>query len=251
MPIIVPYLMGGLGNWLFQIAMAVKLGGNNVILSHVHCSRSPHSQVDYFSTILRKFAQGIVNIRLITLAEGPKLRPFTSPPVIQTNTMLRGYFQRWTNVPVGFREMLSFDNPILLEKYPTLKDSCFLHVRGGDYVGDSLHDVGLGKRYYPSTIQFMKDSGITHFSVFTNDKDYCSKQEFLKNIEYTVIEENEIDSLYLMTQCKAGITANSSFSWWGAFLNPDRRICVPSRWFNDIEYFIDGYFFPGTYVHHT
>ena len=147
--------------------------------------------------------------------------------------------------------MLVFENPELLAKYPKLKDSCFLHIRGGDYVGHPLHDVGLGKRYYPSTIKFMKDSGITHFSVFTNDTNYCAQQGFLKDVDYTVINENEIDSLYLMTQCKAGITANSSFSWWGAYLNPDRRICLPSRWFNDTEYYIDGYFFQGTYIYHV
>jgi hypothetical protein len=95
----------------------------------------------------------------------------------------------------------------------------------------------------------MKEKGITHFSVFTNDRGYCEKQEYLKDLDYEIIDENELDTLYLMTQCKAGITANSSFSWWGAYLNPNRPLCIPSKWFNDVEYFIGGYFFPGCYVH--
>lgn len=243
--------MGGLGNWLFQAATSIMWGGKDVILSPLHCARSPHSSIDYFATVFQKFPCGFVNLPLIRLDEPPKLHLFAATPKLHNNTLLVGYFQNWKNVPPGFRDMLVFENPDLLGKYPQLKDSCFLHIRGGDYIGHWLHDVGLGKQYYATSIQMMKDAGITHFSIFTNDKDYCTKQEFLKDIEYTVIEENEIDSLYLMSQCKAGITANSSFSWWGAFLNPDRRICMPSRWFNDIEYYTDGYFFPGTYVHHV
>jgi len=248
MTIVVPYLMGGLGNWLFQVAVAVMWGGNNAVLSPLHCARSPHSPIDYFTTIFQKFSRGSVNLHLHRVEERPKLHPFASPPKLTTNTLLFGYFQHWNTIPTGFRDMLVFENPAILAKYPGLKDTCFLHVRGGDYIGHWLHDVGLGKRYYPSAIQSMKDAGITKFSVFTNDKDYCAQQEFLKDIDYTVIEENELDSLYLMTECKAGITANSSFSWWGAYLNPNRRICVPGRWFNDLEYWNDGYFFPGTYV---
>jgi len=248
MPIIVPYLMGGLGNWLFQVAAAIQWGGKNVILSPLHCARSPHSSIDYFATVFQKFPRGIVNLPLNRLEEPPKLYPFATAPKLHDNTLLVGYFQNWKNIPSGFRDMLVFQNPALLEKYPRLKDSCFLHVRGGDYVGHWLHDVGLGKRYYAASIQMMKDAGISHFSVFTNDKNYCAQLGFLKDVDYTVIDENEIDSLHLMSECKAGITANSSFSWWGAYLNPNRRICVPGKWFNDPEFCIDGYFFPGTHV---
>ena len=65
--------------------------------------------------------------------------------------------------------MLVFENPALLEKYPNLPESCFLHIRGRDYVGHWLHDVGLAKQYYPATIQFMKDAGIKVW-VLTGDK---------------------------------------------------------------------------------
>jgi hypothetical protein len=249
MGIVVPYLMGGLGNWLFQVAAAIMFAGKDVILSQVHCARSPHSPIDYFSTIFKKFPHGIVNLLLTKVEEPPKLHPFASPPSMRMHTLLFGYFQNWKTVPAGFRDMLDFENPSLLTKYPGIADSCFLHVRGGDYVGHWLHDVGLGKRYYPSAIQSMKDAGITRFSVFTNDRDYCLSQGVLKDLDYEFIDENEIDSLYLMSQCKAGIMANSSFSWWGAYLNPNRPICIPSKWFNDAEYMIDGYFFPGCYVH--
>jgi hypothetical protein len=253
MVVVIPYLMGGLGNWLFQVA-AVTLWGkdHSVILSHKHSHRSPHSSTDYFSTILRKFEQGNVVVPLNQINEPPKLRALLPEPIhIRENTLFVGYFHNWNYVPPGFRDMLTFENPALLVKYPKLSESCFLHVRGGDYVGHWLHDIGLAKRYYPSTIQLMKEKGITRFSVFTNDREYCKKQEYLKGIDYEIIDENELDTLYLMTQCRAGITANSSFSWWGAYLNPNRPLCLPSRWFNDLEFTLDGYFFPGCYIHNV
>ncbi len=253
MVVVIPYLMGGLGNWLFQVA-AVALWGkdHSVVLSHNHCERSPHSSTDYFTTILRNFTQGNVQIPMNRIDEGPKLFLMKTPQTTITgNTLFVGYFHNWKYVPLGFRNMLVFENPALLEKYPKLPESCFLHVRGRDYVGHWLHDVGLAKQYYPATIQFMKEGGITRFSVFTNDREYCEKQEYLKDLDYEIIDENELDTLYLMTQCKAGITANSSFSWWGAYLNPNRPLCLPSRWFNDLEYMLDGYFFPGCFVHNV
>jgi hypothetical protein len=249
MVLVIPYLMGGLGNWLFQVAAVTSWGkDHSVVLSHNHCQRSPHSSTDYFTTILRNFTQGNVDIPLHRIDEVPKLFPMKTP-VITSNTLFVGYFQNWKYIPSKFRSMLAFENPAVLEKYPKLSESCFLHIRGRDYLGHWLHDVGLAKQYYPSAIQFMKEKGITRFSVFTNDREYCEKQEYLKDLDYEIIDENELDSLYLMTQCKAGITANSSFSWWGAYLNPDRPLCIPSKWFNDAEYCIDGYFFPGCYVH--
>lgn len=252
MVVVIPYLMGGLGNWLFQVAAATLWGkDHSVILSHKHSQRSPHSSADYFTTILRNFKQGNIDTPLNQINERPKLLPLHEPIHIRENTLFVGYFHSWKYVPTGFRDMLTFENPALLEKYPKLSESCFLHVRGGDYVGHWLHDVGLTKRYYPSTIQFMKEKGITRFSVFTNDREYCEKQEYLKDLDYEIIDENELDTLYLMTQCKAGITANSSFSWWGAYLNPNRPLCLPSKWFNDLEFTLDGYFFPGCYIHNV
>lgn len=252
MVLVIPYLMGGLGNWLFQVAAATLWGkDHSVVLSHNHCDKSPHSSTDYFTTILRNFKQENIDIPLHRINERAKLYPLAEPIHIRENTLFIGYFHSWRYVPPGFRDMLTFENPALLEKYPKLSESCFLHVRGGDYVGHWLHDVGLAKRYYPSTIQFMKEKGITRFSVFTNDREYCKRQEYLKGLEYDIIDENELDTLYLMTQCKAGIAANSSFSWWGAYLNPNRLLCLPSKWFNDVEFTLDGYFFPGCFIHNV
>lgn len=253
MGVVIPYLMGGLGNWLFQVATALFLGKESAFISEQYCERSPHSKTDYFKTILKRIPRGSPPEKLLRVNENPFMEDIDISASIEiskkVDMLLYGYFQHHTYIPEGFADLLDYKNPELLEKYPTIRDTCFLHVRGRDYVNHFLHDVGLSERYYPSSIQFMKEKqGITKFVVFTNDMDYCSRREYLKDIDYEIIEENEQDTLYLMTQCKAGITANSTFSWWGAYLNPNRPICMPSKWFNEPQMQISGYFFPGAQV---
>jgi hypothetical protein len=70
----------------------------------------------------------------------------------------------------------------------------------------------------------------------------------LKDIDYEFVDASELESLVLMSECKAGICANSSFSWWGAYLNPNRLICMPSKWFNNSGINTQGYYFPGVSI---
>ena len=82
------------------------------------------------------------------------------------------------------------------------------------------------------------------FVIFTNDIPYA--RGFLPDTE--IIEESEVDSLYLMSKSKGVICANSSFSWWGAYLNLDRPIFLPSVWFNDKRMNTSGYYFKGSTI---
>jgi hypothetical protein len=227
-------------------------------MSEEHCQRSPHSGVDYFKTILSKLYRPppTLNIHrnrqrifVNELAKGaranhgsylPSVLPYKDKGV---DVILFGYFQRYDFVPTRFRDMLTL--PVVDDT--AVRDTCFLHIRGGDYVGHGLHDVKPAE-YYRKSIAHMKSLGITKFSIFTNDKAYAASQEFLKDIDHHFVDAPELESLVLMSKCRAGITANSTFSWWGAYLNPDRPICMPSKWFTDREYDISGYFFPGVFI---
>jgi hypothetical protein len=105
--------------------------------------------------------------------------------------------------------------------------------------------VNLSK-YYVSAISHVKEH---HYYIFTDDREYLSQQGWLSTIKYTIVDEDAVDSLYLMSQCQRGaICANSSFSWWGAFLNIDRPICMPSKWYNDPSMKTSGYYFPNVKV---
>jgi len=95
-----------------------------------------------------------------------------------------------------------------------------LHIRRTDYISNPNHSA-LGLEYYEKALRtFDKRSTIV---VFSDDPDWCNEQELFASDRFLVAEENSayVD-MCLMTFCKGHIIANSSFSWWGAWLS-DRR----------------------------
>ena len=241
---IVIELMGGLGNWMFQIAFAEYLKqhfGKEVRL--YIASKSPHSSNDLVNSIFENWKESLTQNNNIQHFFENNLHPHNWEELICNNSALSfsGYFQNYNYVTTSFINKLNIPSKIG-KKYPEINSSVFLHIRGGDYVNHWFHDVGLDTNYYPNAIKEFPEG--TKFSVFTNDIEYAKSKAFLKDISYEFIQESEIDSLYLMSQCKGGICANSTFSWWGAYLNPNRKLIIPSKWFNDTITYTRGYMFP-------
>jgi hypothetical protein len=107
--------------------------------------------------------------------------------------------------------------------------------------------VGLQKNYYRSAIERFPKG--THFYVFTNDKPYAESLGILTHVPHTYVDSDEATSLAQMASCtEGGICANSTFSWWGAYLNPVRTIVMPNKWFNGPGFYTEGYYFPGVQV---
>lgn len=135
----------------------------------------------------------------------------------------------------------------LYEKQIAESRSASIHIRRGDYLDAS--DVYGGictDAYYNKAIAYMLEKyPETRFFVFTNDTFWAEKWCEVKNAElgssFTVIKgTNEATGyidLMLMSQCKNHIIANSSFSWWGAWLNdkPDKCVIAPVKWLNNKE----------------
>jgi hypothetical protein len=87
-------------------------------------------------------------------------------------------------------------------------------------------------QYYQNAIDNFDNDVI--FLVFSDDINYA-KKTFTEN-KYTIIEnEKDYIDLYLMTMCKSNIIANSSFSWWGAWLNnnTNKKVIAPKKWFGE------------------
>lgn len=107
-----------------------------------------------------------------------------------------------------------------------------LHVRRGDYVFDPAF-VNLSKTdYYERAIAMFPDD---KFMVFSDDPAWC-KAKWRGQDRFLIMEGgDEIADLNAMAGCKSNIIANSSFSWWGAYLNkrPERVVVYPTQWHSD------------------
>lgn len=106
-------------------------------------------------------------------------------------------------------------------------DKVSIHVRRGDYVGHPLYVQLWETDFYSRAMAMFPDQ---KFMVFSDDIEWCKKQEIFKDCWFS--EETEINDFNLMASCKAHIIANSTFSWWAAYIGGG-RVVAPKDWFND------------------
>ena len=124
-------------------------------------------------------------------------------------------------------------------------NSVSLHIRRGDYVvnpkTNRVHGV-LGMDYYRTAVSFIADRvEQPHFFVFSDDTPWCRqhlKMPFATFFMEHNGEEKDYEDLRLMRNCKHHIIANSSFSWWGAWLSeyPHKLVVAPRKWYAEAEY---------------
>lgn len=163
------------------------------------------------------------------------------------NTYLDGYWQShkyFESIVDVLRKDFTLKNP-LPENIQELKNkiesqnSVCVHVRRGDYVGNKIHDV-VGKDYYNQAIDLLSQgTNIEHVYVFSDDIEWCkaglsfSQPTTFVGKEYA--GERASGQFELMRSCKYFIIANSSFSWWAAWLaeNPEKIVIAPKVWFGD------------------
>jgi len=235
-------LMGGFGNWMFQIAFCeyLKQLTNSEVKTQITIY-SQHASTDLMSGVFQNW-KSLLDNNIPQPFNEENLLPYDWKDIVSKYSSIRitGYFQNYNYISSSFLEKLNFQTEIIT-KYPDINNRVFIHIRGGDYIGNWTHDIDLFTNYYPNAIKEFPEG--TKFYVFTNDIEYAKTKLFLNDISYEFIQESEVDSMYLMSQCKGGICANSSFSWWGAYLNKNRKLILPSKWFNDTGIYTEGYYF--------
>lgn len=111
--------------------------------------------------------------------------------------------------------------------------SVSIHVRRGDYLGG--FPVMDESYYEPAMAYFYEKYDDARFYVFSNDLDWCRehlKADNITFVDWNIGKDSPWD-MWLMTQCKHNIVANSSFSWWGAWLNQNesKEVVAPKTWF--------------------
>lgn len=122
-------------------------------------------------------------------------------------------------------------------------NSVSIHIRRKDYL-NKTNSVVYGnicnEKYYYDAIQTIRGNIKNPvFMIFTDDPEWVNKSQLFKDMIIVSGKYNgdELMDLYLMTQCSSHIIANSSFSWWGAWLSDEKKgiVIAPSRWFNNHE----------------
>lgn len=122
---------------------------------------------------------------------------------------------------------------IFKELNPDSKQCVSIHVRRGDYVGaNSLNHPVLPETYYIRSLNLL--SGDNIYFIFSDDIQWCKSNKIFSGENFKFIEtDNHFLDLCLMSMCNHNIIANSSFSWWGAWLNcnKNKSVIAPYPWF--------------------
>ena len=156
---------------------------------------------------------------------------------------IQGFFQSWKyfkHIEDEIRDDFQFKDFVqdpCNEMMSSLEEvPISLHIRRKDYVTNPNHSA-LGIEYYQKALKEFDENETV--LVFSDDPDWCKEQELFADDRFMIAEGNSgwVD-MCLMTMCKGHIIANSSFSWWGAWLAKSEKVVAPSGWFNgsDLEH---------------
>lgn len=156
---------------------------------------------------------------------------------------LNGYFQTekyFKHIESEIRKDFTFKDEILTpckEMISSIENPIALHVRRTDYLTNCENHFNLPLEYYASALNhFDKDRNVV---VFSDDPEWCKTQELFSDDRFMISDssDNRVD-LCLMTLCNDFIIANSSYSWWGAWLsaNKNKKVIAPVQWFGKTGY---------------
>lgn len=266
-------LTGGLGNQMFQYAATraqAMRAGTELYLDKTHFFTTPTGkknlrqyELNCFN-IIEQFKQPafhwfkkLLGIKRMYSGFNTYTEPHTQVDReffnIKDNTYIEGFFQSekyFIDIETVIRKELSFKLPVTGKNAELLRqiqnsNAVSVHIRRGDYVNNpetfKVHGV-CGSEYYREALQQMEQK-ITnpHFFLFSDDPEWV-QQNFNINHPFEIISHNKgsnsFEDMRLMSACKHNIIANSSFSWWGAWLNANKEktVIAPARWYADPQY---------------
>jgi Glycosyl transferase family 11 len=221
-------LLGGLGNQMFQAAyaMALKEQGYDVQLDRSSLVEGTHREysLGYFGI------EAISDVTAHPVYElGMRFNPeYLSPK--DGNTMA-GYWQTekyFENIADKVRETFTFKGAPI--RYV---DTIAVHVRRRDYVGlEHFHGMP-DLNYYREAVAYIRRRAgmLCPVIVFSDDPKWCF-ENFPSDFQIAV-GSNKYEDLRCMSLCDYQVIANSSFSWWGAWLGPQKLVVAPKQWFSD------------------
>lgn len=236
-------LQGGLCNYLFQIAAAYAyslkynkkliLSENDSVVIHKHLS-------SYKTNILR-------NVEFVSNVDYSRFKVYneqgfhyTEIPELDGDIYLIGYYQSakyWQGYEKEIRELFSFPQEMIdamKEKYKEIlsKETCSIHVRRGDFVSQQQYHPVQTMNYYMKGI---KQVGINKtYLCFSDDIQWCKESfSMLPDCHFIENQPDYLD-LLLMSLTNHNVIANSTFSWFGTYLNNNAgKVIAPKTWFGE------------------
>lgn len=212
--------LGGMGNQMFQIAATIGIAANK---GHGYCFPKWEYQ-DFFINRLPNFQ----DVNYETFHE-PHFHYADFSQGIEGNIDLFGYFQSpkyWKGFEITVRGYF-------LPKTPELtgseKGTCAIHVRRGDYLKLPGYHTNLPMEYY---YKAMEEMGDKDYTVFSDDIEWCKGQDWNRKVWFEE-EKHPAKAMIKMAGHDNNIIANSSFSWWAAYISPfpNKRVIAPKQWF--------------------
>jgi hypothetical protein len=270
--VIITKLIGGLGNQMFQYAagrsLAIKHNerlkldtrdfrnyglhnGYELNLFQIEADVATCDDVAQFDTnalimrrVLRRLKVAHKGVRYERTFKFDEQLLHTCPPVY-----LDGYWQSYKyfeGVSKQIRKELTPKTPLAgknkeIAQRISSSNSVSIHVRRGDYISNpeanKTHGF-VGIKYYEKAIQYVR-AQVTepHFFVFSDDLLWARENLGLGANETVFVDHNmagaSFEDMRLMSLCNANVIANSSFSWWGAWLGyePGKLVLYPANWF--------------------
>jgi hypothetical protein len=238
---------GGLGNVLFKLSATISTAIDNNI-NYIFSNEflrpvdkiTTHGYPDY-----RRFYDNILrNINFIDkLPSNYNVyieSSFNYSPIYYekgTNLLLDGHFQSEKYFLNNKKNIIELFQPTdkdiqtIKNTFPNINEMTSIHIRRGDYLQLTDYHPQQETEYFKNSCEII---GISEqYIIFSDDLEGIKHQfDFIPNKIFYTSGQDWLD-LYTMSLCKNNIISNSTFSWWGAYLNSNinKKIIAPNRWF--------------------
>jgi len=243
-------LNGRLGNHLFQIATGATIAAKNGTELFAVCHEDyflPGPKNLYIREYIKQFENNIYrNVSILdsypTYASYYIEPDYTYSPIEYVpNILLKGSFQSYKYFDSDVVNSLFKISPTIEEyiknKYGFLLQEGItsIHVRRGDYCKIPHQYPVCSEFYFKKAIEYI--GAKKTYLVLSDDIGWC-KSKFIGENFHFVENENSVVDLYLQTMCTNNIISNSTFSWWGAWLNPSKKkiVICPTPWYGKSSY---------------
>ena len=231
----------GLGNQMFGAAATLSHAKDTNQEAIFPCLRDETQHGPYRQNVFRNLNIELPPSKVEFIYREPSFR-YTPFPT-KKNMLVEGYFQSekyFKHNTELIRETFTIteemENYINLKYYRLLdmKNTVSVHIRRGDYTTRFKGCFAvLDNDYYDNAFaKFPEDSVFVFFGEYPEDLEHCKNKFSLKK-KFYVQGETDVVDMFLMSKMKNNIIANSSFSWWGAWLNmnEDKKVIAPQPWF--------------------